>query len=110
MARAATIRILNRGRPRQRVAVTMQTLDDVHVLAVKIPAQLIKPTGAVESNGFHHHRVAFPMADGFTVPRAVQVFDVGVLAAVGRYHAVAGGRGDQAALARVRENQMLMGV
>src|SRR5258708_28399391 len=43
------VRILNGRRPGESVSVAVQALDDVHVFAVEIAPELIKPTCTVET-------------------------------------------------------------
>src|SRR5580693_5318605 len=62
------IRILNGRRPSESVSVTVKAFDDVHVFAVEIATELVKPTGAVETDGVDNHRVSFPVANRFSVP------------------------------------------
>src|SRR5258705_878934 len=55
--------VLDGGGPRQRVAVAGEPLDDVHVLAVHVAADLIKPRVAVEAPRIDDQRVAVPVRD-----------------------------------------------
>src|ERR1700682_451564 len=83
------VRILDGRRPGEGISIAMQSFDDVHVLAMKIDSELIEPTGAVETDVVDHHRISLPVADRFSVPGPVQVFQVRVLAAIGGNHAIA---------------------
>src|SRR5579863_1908556 len=57
------IRILHGGGPGKRVAVSVETLGYMHVFAVEVAADLVKPSAAVEAPGVYNQSISVPMGD-----------------------------------------------
>src|ERR1700720_3810196 len=74
---------------------------------MEIAPELVKPTGAVETDAVDDHRAPPPVSDRLPVPGPIQILEVGVFSAIGRNHAVAGLSRNQAALPRVNEDQVV---
>src|ERR1700730_7804383 len=85
--------------------VAVQAFDHMHIFAVEIAANLVKPGVAVESPGVHHQGISIPMRDGLSRVGSVEVLQWSVLAPVNRNHPIHRLGGDQAALTGVDEDK-----
>ena len=79
----------------------------MHVFAMEITPELIKPGGAVEAPGIDDQCVSLPMRYAFSGIGAVQILERRVLAPIEGNHAVHRLRGDQAALAGIDEDHII---
>lgn len=104
------VRVFDGGGPGERVSIAMKALDDVHVFAVKVAADLVKPGVGIETPGVHDEGISIPLGNGFSCIRSVQLLQRGMLAAIGGNHAIHRLSGDQAALAGVDKNKIGRGL
>ena len=84
------IGILNRGLPRQRVALSPEPLDDVHVVTMD-PTANPQPAGGQEADRVYDESVLFPPPTRFSFPRPLQLIVGTMRATVRRDDAVSVG-------------------